>query len=98
VRDRFKDNPVYFCPPPPTRGLGPDESKLDKVRSALAGEYSKTLHYCIGHLRRADGGLRPKKEGSVCSMDLLAGWDAIRFVTRCMLRLPTRILHSIPFL
>ena len=80
MRYRFKKGPTYFCPPPPTRGKG-DESNIDKVRSALGNEYSKQLHYCIGHLRRADGGLRPKKEGgSVCSMDLLAGWEAVRLV------------------
>ncbi len=93
VCDRFKDSPEYFCPPQPLRGHGPAESKMDKVRSALASEYSKPLHYCIAHLRRADGGLRPKTEGSAPgsapSMDLLAasGGDAVRFVTQCMLRL-----------
>ena len=81
-RDRFKGKHKYFCPPPPTRatrvggspgsGVSPGES-IDKVRSALALEYVKNLHYTIAHLRRADGGLRPKTaDAPTCSMDLFA--------------------------
>ena len=66
----------YFCPPPPLRGIQGEECGVDKVRSALGREYSKPLHYAIAHLRRADGGLRPKKEGVPgCSMDLLSASD-----------------------
>ena len=65
----------YFCPPPPTRKSEAVEvsSAEDKVRSALGTEYNKCLHYCIAHLRRADGGLRPKGgDRPVGSMNLLA--------------------------
>ena len=76
LRGRFKKTINIFCPPPPMRGGGQGECGVDKIRSALGIEYSKALHYAIGHLRRADGGLRPKKDGEPgCSMDLLAGGD-----------------------
>ena len=69
----------YFCPPPSVRGGEAGESGVDKVRSALGHEYYKTLHYAIAHLRRADGGLRPKTEGAAgCSMNLLARGDTDR--------------------
>ena len=77
----------YFCPPPPTRKSEAEDvrSAEDKVRSALGMEYEKILHYCIAHLRRADGGLRPKGEDrAVGSMNLLAqGEDTPRLVARC---------------
>jgi len=58
------------------RGKKGEECGVDKVRSALGVEYSKALHYAIAHLRRADGGLRPKQaEVAGCSMDLLSGGD-----------------------
>ncbi len=68
---------MIFCPPPPTRGKAKPgletEHTIDKVRSALGVEYIKNLHYAIAHLRRADGGLRPKTAENVsCSMNLLA--------------------------
>jgi hypothetical protein len=73
---RFKETHELFCPPPAVRSGGPGECGVDKVRSALGIEYSMGLQYAIGHLRRGDGGLRPKKDGEPgCSMDLLAGGD-----------------------
>jgi hypothetical protein len=88
MRNRFKKSPKFFCPPPPKRGKQTQESEeadglgIDKVRSALGNEYSKLLHYCIAHLRRADGALRPKSESrTVGSMNLLAEGDTARLVT-----------------
>ena len=75
VLHRFKKKYKYFCPPPPTRKSEAEEvsSAEDKVQFALGVEYEKILHYCIAHLRRADGGLRPKREDrAVGSMNLLA--------------------------
>jgi hypothetical protein len=44
-------------------------------------EYNKSLHFGIAHLRRADGGLRPKgAERAVGSMNLLAEGEAARLV------------------
>jgi hypothetical protein len=68
---------VAFCPPPHTRGKGKHgletEHTIDKVRSALGVGYIKNLHYAIAHLRRADGGLRPKTAANAsCSMNLLS--------------------------
>ena len=73
----------YFCPPPPTRkGNAEDGNNIDKIQSALGYEYMKTIHYCMAHLRRADGGLRPKGEGQpVGSMNLLAEGEAVRLIT-----------------
>ena len=70
---------MVFCPPPATRGKvtpgkkGESGHPVDKVCSALGLEYSKCLHYAIAHLRRADGGLRPKSADNTtpCSMNLL---------------------------
>ena len=80
--DRFKKSHEFFCPPPPTRkGDAQEVCPVDKVRSALGSEYNKSLHFCIAHLRRADGGLRPKgAERAVGSMNLLAAGDAARLV------------------
>jgi hypothetical protein len=74
---RFKKQHDYFCPPPPLRGIEGDETcGADKIRSALGMEYCKPLHYAIAHLRRADGALRPKREGVPgCSMDLLSAGE-----------------------
>ncbi len=70
------DRAEEFRATPSARGGGPGECGVDKIRSALGIEYSKALHYAIGHLRRADDGLRPKKDGEPgCSMGLLAGGD-----------------------
>ena len=64
------------------KGDGEDVSTVDKIRSALGIEYNKSLHYCIAHLRRADGGLRPKgEERPAGSMNLLAEGDTARLVT-----------------
>ncbi len=82
--------PVIFCPVPRSPQTR-DESTIDKIRSALGNEYSKPLNYCIGHLRRADGALRPKTDRtSGCSMNLLAQGDTVslRLVARSMLREP----------
>ena len=84
--NRFKKTHTILCPPPPTRtgGKGRTENRatIDKVRSALGIEYTKALHYCIAHLRRADGGLRPKgPDRPVGSMNLLAEGETVRLVT-----------------
>ena len=98
--NRFKKSPKFLCPPPPKRKVNSlvEESVvacgIDKVRGALGNEYIKALHYCIAHLRRADGALRPKSETRpVGSMNLLAAGDTVRLVTWSMLRKTDFGLH-----
>ncbi len=66
----------FFCPTPHTCRIK-GESNIDKTSSVLANEYSKPLGplpCCIGHLRRANGALRPKAEGGFIGCGWQSGW------------------------
>jgi hypothetical protein len=65
----------YFCPPPSIKSkknpeLSEAENTADKV-GAFARDYDMMLHFAIAHMRRVDGALPPKQDGTK-ALDLLA--------------------------
>ena len=66
---RFPDIPnPQFCPRPDSKNKKSDDYVESK--GVLGLRYSTSLHYAIGHLRRADGALPPHSSGRK-ALDLL---------------------------